>query len=199
MAFFFLRKRYRIYPNYVLRIFSLKLCVMNYIRLGVVLLLLASCGTTRVVHDYDEQQDFSVYKTFDFYPEMQSGLNELDQNRLLRVTEQTMVDRGFTKSDNPDIYINFKTTTFKEASQNSIGVGVGTGGNGVGIGVGGSIPIGRPQIFLELTVDFVDVKKDALVWQAIANKRYNPNASPNTKTYFFQAVLEKSFSKYPPE
>lgn len=161
--------------------------------------LLCACGSTYVVHDYDEKQDFSVYKTYNFYPEMNSGLSELDQKRLLSVTDLLMKNKGFTWSENPEIYVNFKSVITKEASGNSIGVGVGSGGGrGVNVGIGGNIPIGT-NTYLELTIDFVDVQKDELVWQAVAKKRFYPNASPNTKTDLFEKMVKKSLEKYPPE
>ncbi|AXT61589.1 DUF4136 domain-containing protein [Aquimarina sp. AD10] len=172
---------------------------MKYAFYLFLMLLISSCGITSTVHDYDEQQNFSVYKTYNFFPKMDSGLNELDQKRLLSITEAAMQAKGFTKSETPDIYVNFSSIITKEASNNSIGVGVGSNGGGVGIGIGGAIPIGGPRIFLELTTDFVDVKKDALVWQAVARKQFNPKDSPNAHTHFFQKVIEKSFVKYPPK
>ncbi|WP_109851147.1 DUF4136 domain-containing protein [Aquimarina sp. AU58] len=172
---------------------------MKHAGLFFFLVLLISCGVTHTIYDYDEQQDFSIYKTYAFYPEMSSGLNDLDQKRLLMVAETVMQSKGFTKSETPDIYMNFKTIINKAPSRNSIGVGVGSGSGGVSIGVGGSIPIGGPETFLELTIDFVDVKKDELVWQAIAEKRFYPNASPDARTNFFQKIIEKSLVKYPPK
>ena len=162
-------------------------------------IVLVSCGSTYVAHDYDEKQDFLAYKTYNFYPQMDSGLNDLDQKRLLEVTETAMQEIGYTKSETPDIYINFKTKTIKEPGRNSIGVGVGSGGGGVSIGIGGAIPIGGPLTFLELTTDFVDVKSNELVWQAITEKRFNPNGSPNAHKDFFTKVMKKSLAKYPPQ
>ncbi|WP_025665897.1 DUF4136 domain-containing protein [Aquimarina megaterium] len=172
---------------------------MKHAGLFFFLVLLISCGVTHTIYDYDEQQDFSIYKTYAFYPEMNSGLNDLDQKRLLMVTETVMKSKGFTKSETPDIHMNFKAIMNKTPSRNSIGVGVGSGSGGVSIGVGGSIPIGGPETFLELTIDFVDVKKDELVWQAIAERRFYPNASPDVRTNFFQKIIEKSLVKYPPK
>ncbi len=172
---------------------------MRSITFLILILLFCSCGSTYVVHDYDEEQDFSIYKTYNFYPEMDSGLSELDQKRLLLVTEPLMQTKGFTRSETPEIYINFKSVVTKEASGNTIGVGLGGGGGrGVNIGIGGNVPIGS-NTYLELTIDFVDVNKDELVWQAIAKKQFHPNASPNTKTDVFQKVIKKSLDKYPPE
>ncbi len=184
----------------MLRIFIVKLIFMRLIVFILFIIGLTSCGITNTSYDYDEQQDFLVYKTYAFYPEMNSGLSELDHKRLIQVTEKVMEVMGFVKSETPDIYINFKTTTVKAPSRNSIGVGLGGGGGGgVNIGIGGSIPIGGPETYLELTTDFVDTKRDELVWQAIAEKRFNPNGSPNAHTDFFRRIIEKSLSKYPPK
>lgn len=172
---------------------------MKYITLLLLLLLLTSCGTIYTAHDYDEKQDFLIYKSYDFYPEMDSGLNDLDQKRLLKEIEIAMQNKGLVKSETPDIFINFKTAITKKASRNSIGVGVGSGGGGIGIGVGGSIPIGGPETYLELTTDFIDVKRNELVWQAIAEKRFRSNASPDVHSAFFQKIIEKSLSEYPPK
>jgi len=163
------------------------------------LLALASCGGTYVVHDYDEQQDFSQYKTYAFFSEINSGLTELDHKRLIAVTEAAMQAKGFAKSETPDIYIDFKTAIKNGPSRNSIGVGVGSGGGGVNIGIGGAIPIGGPQTFLELTTEFLDAKKGQLIWQSIAEKRFFTNASPDGRTQFFQKIIEKSFGEFPPK
>lgn len=172
---------------------------MKPIVLFVFMVVLCSCGSTYVVHDYDEKQDFSIYTTYNFYPEMDSGLSELDQKRLLLVTESFMQAKGFTRSETPGIYINFTSKVTKEASGNTIGVGLGSGGRGgVNVGIGGNIPIGS-NTYLELTIDFVDVAKDELVWQAISKKQFRPDASPNTKTDLFQKMIKKSLDKYPPE
>lgn len=172
---------------------------MKPIPLLVLIALFCSCGSAYVVHDYDEEQDFSIYRTYNFYPEMNSGLSELDKNRLVAITDSYMQTKGFTRSGTPEIYINFKSRVTKEASGNSIGVGIGGGGgSGVNIGVGGNIPIGS-NTYLELVIDFVDTKKDALVWQASTKKQFSPNASPNTKIYIFKKIIEKSLAKFPPE
>ncbi|TPN84021.1 DUF4136 domain-containing protein [Aquimarina algicola] len=172
---------------------------MKYIGFLFLALMMVSCGSTQTVYDYDEQQDFSVYKTFAFYPEMNSGLSELDQKRLLAVTEEAMNAKGLVFSNTPDIFVNFKTERNKTSSRNSIGVGVGSGGRGVNIGIGGAIPIGGSQTYLKLTMDFVDASKDQLIWQAVSEKQFYPNASPNTRTQFFQRIVAKALAKYPPK
>ncbi len=173
---------------------------MRQIAFSLLIVLSTSCGTVNIVYDYDEQQDFASYQTYAFFPEMNSGLSDIDQKRLLSATEAAMKTKGLIKSETPDIYVNFETVFTKEASNSNLGVGLGGGGGrGVNVGVGGNIPIGGPQTYLELTFDFVDVKKDALVWQAITRKRFYTNSSPEKRTLFFQRLVEKSLAKYPPQ
>ena len=161
--------------------------------------LIYSCSPTRIVTDYDHQQNFSRFKTFDFYPEMNSGLSELDQKRVLSISESLLVSKGITRNQNADLYLNFKTILDNQSARNAIGVGVGSGGRGINIGFGGSIPVVISSTKLKITIDLIDVKKDDLVWQAIVNRKFNPNMSPNTKMHFFEEVLQKAFALFPPK
>ncbi len=160
---------------------------------------LVSCGASNLVYDYDEKQDFSTYKTYNFFPEMNLGLSDLDQKRLIEVTETIMKNKGFVKAINPDVYINFNAVTTRRASNNNVGVGIGGGSSGIGIGVGGSIPIGGPKIYMKITTDLVDVKRDELVWQVVTEKRFYPHASPQVRIEFFQKIMNKAMMGYPPE
>ena len=53
----------------------------KYLLLCILVPLLASCGATVAV-DYDVSQDFTGYKTYDFYPSIDSGLSQLDEKRI---------------------------------------------------------------------------------------------------------------------
>lgn len=171
---------------------------MRHLSFLILLLFLVACGSTNVIYDYDEQQDFGYYKTYNFFPKMHTGLGELDHKRLLQLADSTLQTLGLTKSETPDLYVNFKTALSEQPSNNSLGIGVGTGRRGINIGVGGAIPIGGPVTFMELVTDLVDVRRDELVWQAIAEKRFDSNNSPNAHKAFFQQVIARSFQKYPP-
>ena len=171
---------------------------MKYLLL-VFTITLFSCGVSNAVFDYDEQRDFTQYKTYNYFPEMQVDLNELDIKRMLKVSDSLLVQKGLTKSETPDLYINFKIRTQKTPPNNNVGIGVGGGNGGINIGLGGAIPIGGPTTFLEVTTDFIDVSEDELVWQAIVEKRFNANARGDKRIQFFQTVLQSSYVKYPPK
>lgn len=161
-------------------------------------IFLASCGAAVTV-DYDKQIDFSKYNTYNYYPTIDSGLSALDNGRIKQVTDSLMLQRGFIKSDTPQLYINFYARESLSHSQSTLGIGVGSGGGNVGVGVSGGIPIGGKTINQRLTMDFIDVEKDDLIWQAIADGDMKERANPQQKEAYYFSVIQKILSNYPPK
>lgn len=161
-------------------------------------LFLVSCGATVAV-DYDKQVDFSKYTSYNYFPTIDSGLNELDDTRIMQITDSILQESGFIKSEAPQLYINFYTKESISPSRSTIGIGVGGGGGNVGVGVGGGIPIGGNVISQQLTLDFIDVEKDALVWQAVAEGEMKERATPSQKEAYYLNVIKKILAKFPPE
>ena len=56
---------------------------MKNIRFIPLLLLIASCAPIRVTYDYERTANFSKYKTYNYYSDINSGLSDLDTKRLL--------------------------------------------------------------------------------------------------------------------
>ena len=76
---------------------------------------------------------------------------------------------------------------------------MGSGGGNVGVGVSGGIPIGGKVVDQQLTVDFIDVVKDELVWQAVAEGEMKDRATPEQKEAYYFSVIQKILKKFPPE
>ena len=171
---------------------------MKYILVAFCGAFLICCGTTVGV-DYDKQIDFGNYTTYNFYPSLDSGLNALDDKRIIRATDSLLQLRGFVKSDTPQLYINFFAKEQLTNSRNTLGVGIGSGGRNGGVGISGGSPIGGKVIEQEFTLDFIDVLKDDLVWQAVAESDYKEKAGPQQKEKHYVSILNKIFSKYPPK
>ena len=161
--------------------------------------VVSSCASTNVDYDYDKQANFNNFKTYNYLPDMQSGLSQLDLNRVMKSTDSILQSRGYIKTENPDLFINLISDRYEDASRNSIGIGIGGGGGNVGVGVGGGIPIGGRTTHQTLTVDLVDAQKDALIWQAVSDSNMNLNTNPQGRQDYFTKVMEKIFKKFPPE
>lgn len=169
---------------------------MKWLVALIVTIALASCGATVTV-DYDKEIDFSQYKTYNYYQDIESGLNNLDDNRIMFAIDSLLLQKGFVKSETPQLLINFFSKEFLSNSRNTIGIGIGGGGN-VGFGVSGGIPIGGKVINQTLTIDFIDSDKDALIWQALVNGELNEKANPQQKEDYYFGIIRKALKTFPP-
>ncbi|WP_300026033.1 DUF4136 domain-containing protein [uncultured Maribacter sp.] len=167
---------------------------------SMVLVVLASCSAARVNYDYDDQTDFTSYATYNYFSDMETGLSELDEKRLMDALDATLGEKGFMFAEEPDMFINIKSSVYRDqASGSNVGVGLGGGNRGIGGGVSIGIPVGGPKMTRQLQVDFVDSNKDMLIWQAISESPFREGDTPQEKSEKLQAVVDKIFSKYPPE
>ena len=162
-------------------------------------LLITACGGPQAVYDYDEQASFSDYSTIAIYPEIRTGLSQLDEKRLLNSVENVLRERNFAGGQNPDLYLNIYTEEYQEQSGSSLGVGVGGTGRNVGVGVSGGIPIGGPQTYLRLTFDLINVESDVLLWQAVVDSKFDFNATPEERQRKFDQIVRKALEAYPPK
>ena len=164
-----------------------------------VAVVLGACASTNVEYDYDEQANFNNFKTYNYLPDIQSGLSQLDLNRMMKATDSIMQSRGYIKSETPDLLINVVADQYEDQSRNTVGIGLGSGGGNVGVGVSGGIPIGGRQLHQTLTVDLVDANKDILIWQAVSDSNLKLRINPEEREAYFFKIMEKIFSKFPPK
>src|SRR5690606_33234777 len=149
---------------------------------------LIGCASINVNYDYDKQTDFSAYTTYNYYPDMTTGMNELDAKRLLDAIDSYIHTNGMLLAEEPEFYINIKSTLYQSPSNSSVGFGVGGGGGGVGGGVSMGIPVGQANMDRRIQFDFVDRQKDAMFWQAISESSFNRNSSREAKEINFKNV-----------
>ncbi|MEM9144135.1 MAG: DUF4136 domain-containing protein [Bacteroidota bacterium] len=160
--------------------------------------LFISCQAIRVDYDYDEKTNFSDYTTFNYYPDMDTGLSELDTRRLLGVLDIALKAKGLVYSEEPDFLINISSDTYQSQQNSAVGVGVGGTGRNLGGGVNIGVPIGGRSLERQIQFDFVDTRKDMLFWQAISESAFREKASPEEREQNLREIVEKVFSKYPP-
>ena len=159
---------------------------------------LVSCSSIKVNYDYDPDTDFSGYLTYNYFTDMDTGLNNLDTNRLIDAIDAVMQQKGIKLSEEPEFLINIQSQSFYNPQSSSVGVGVGGTGGDVGGGVSVGIPIGSRSLERELVFDFVDVQKNQLFWQCVSSSNYNENSSPEVKERKINEIVAKVFSQYPP-
>lgn len=163
-------------------------------------LVLAACGSTYVEYDYDKSVSFQKYTAYQYDFSEASGLSEFDEKRFVKYTDSLLQSRGFTRTDNNDIFIKFVASEFETASRNTLGVGLGSGGGNVGVGVSGGIPIGGREMHQQMITTFYEARKgQKTIWEAISESDLKVKATPLQRDAHYKKLVEKIFSKYPPK
>lgn len=163
-------------------------------------ILLTSCASVQVNHDYEKTTDFSQYKTYNYYANLETGLSQLDEKRLLDVLDEIMASKGYTLSQEPDFFVDVKSSEYMEPSRSNVGVGIGGTGGNVGGGVSIGFPVGQNNYNRQILFEFIDEdNKTGLFWQAVADSNYSPNATPEKREALFRTIVTKVLEKFPPE
>ncbi|WP_299115397.1 DUF4136 domain-containing protein [uncultured Winogradskyella sp.] len=172
---------------------------MKTLKYFFLLLLVTSCGTV-VNYDYEKSTDFTKYKTYNYFDDMQTGLSQLDNKRIMTAIDAKLSAMGLTRSDNPDFFIDIQSQDVMNRNNSSVGVGAGGGGRGGFGGVSVGIPLGGNQNTRQIIIDFVDKSQnEKLFWQAVSESTYRPNASPEKREATFAKLIDKIFAGYPPK
>lgn len=164
-----------------------------------VICTVVSCAPIYVSYDYDKNVDITTYKTYQYFGDIKTGLNELDTKRLLDALDEKLKANGLTISDTPDFLIDIKSIEYQNPQRQTVGVGVGGGNGNAGGGISIGLPIGQPQTTREIIFDFVDAKNKQLFWQAKSEAGFSTRSAPSEKKERLKAIVEKVFKKYPPD
>ena len=164
----------------------------------IALIFLTDCQSVRVVTDYDKVAPFKSYKTFGFHKEGvdRSEISDLDKRRILKAIETTLLEKGFTKSDTPDLLVNFFT---KEKQQVNI---YNNNFNSFGWGMGWGPYFGSQYNVSNSTqgtlyIDLIDTNRKELIWQGIG--RGNLTTSVKHKDERINTFVASILEGYPPE
>lgn len=154
--------------------------------------MVTSCSTVRVTYDFDRATDFNVYKTYNFH---QKGIdklevNDLDKRRIISTIEAQMAAKGFTKSSNPDLYINVLASSKEKVNID----------NGYYGGYWG--PYYGPSRVYQYTsgtiiIDIVDDKRNILIWQGAGSGLDVSNLE--SKADQIPKAIEEILKNFPPK
>ena len=177
----------------------------------LMLLFLSSCSSVRVLSDYDKEANFGTYKSYAFYKTGidKAQVSDLDKKRILRAIEAEMTNRGFVKSENPDLLVAIFTKEKEEVDvfNNNLGWGWGGWGWGPGFGWGwgpgwGGAGWGGSQVSTRtegsLYIDLVDAKTKELVWQGKGVGNLGNISNIEKKEARIREFVSEILMQYPP-
>ena len=177
---------------------------MKKILLLPLLLVLSSCSSLKVTHDYDSQADFTKYKTFAFSEDaMKLPVGDLNRDRILKAVETEMTAKGFTKSDAPDVLIDIHVKAEEKVDATATTTGSGYRGGYYGrYGYGGGFSTTQINYneYIEgtLFVNMVDKGTEKIVWQGRATKTIDEDVSAQKREQNINYAVKQIFIKYPP-
>lgn len=163
---------------------------------------LSSCSSVNVNADYDMNATFEGYKTYAYN---KTGIDkveisDLDKKRILHSIDESMATKGFTKSENPDVLINFFTKEREQVSVNQFNAGWGYGwGWGWGWNPwmwGGNTTVSS-HTEGTLTIDIIDARKKELIWQGTGEGILAKSAEKKDEK--IKEFVSKILEQYPPK
>ncbi|HEX9979675.1 MAG TPA: DUF4136 domain-containing protein [Flavobacterium sp.] len=165
----------------------------------LLIFVMGACSSVRVANDYDKKTDFSKYKTYAFLKDGvdKVEISDLDKKRILRSIEEAMTAKGFTKSENPDLLINFFTKSTEQVNVNQFNNGWGYG---YGIGWSPWIWGGHTSVYSNtegtLFIDLIDASRKELVWQGEGTGILTQNTGEKDER--IREFVTKVLAQYPP-
>lgn len=172
---------------------------MKIVKLIVLLFCISSCAPIYVTYDYDKKKDFSKFKTYNYYSNIETDLNEFDNVRIMNALDDVMQQKGLKLSSKPDFYIDIQSVEYNPVRQNTVGVGLGGGGRNVGGGISIGLPIGKQQTNRQFVFEFIEEGGVGLFWKAVSESKFNVEETPEKKEALIEAIVLKMMEKYPPK
>jgi len=167
--------------------------IKKIILIGLIISLYG-CGP-KVYIDYDTKVDFEKYQTYNFYDPSNTGLNQLDNDRVMSAIEKELDSIDKAQKLIPDFSIEFFVEKFVKNNPHNVGVSLG----GRAGGVGGNVPVNSEKEMIALTINFADALTDELFWQAVVEAEYDTDMKPSEKKVFYQELVEEALTNFPPD
>ncbi|ARV16659.1 DUF4136 domain-containing protein [Polaribacter sp. SA4-12] len=163
------------------------------------LLIFVSCSSSKVVVDYDDKTDFSIFKTFDFYEDNGESLNDFDINRISDAILQNLKTVGLQQDIKPDFFIYFDAKISEKQNNNTIGIGIGSASRNGGIGVSGGIPIGGEKLIEDISIRFIAATSNELFWEGSLSSSIKKKRTPEKRKLYITEVIAEILQNYPPK
>ncbi len=166
----------------------------------LVLFQVIGFGQVKVSFDYDKKVDFAQFKSYEFTPSVeQLPINDLNRKRIITAVEYELTQKGFQKSDTPDVMIDIKIAV---AIKQSATATTDWYGSAYRYRWGPSFTTTNINVdeYIEGTIfiDMIDKENSRLVWQGRGIGTINENVNAEKREKRIKKSIAKIFNKYPP-
>lgn len=181
---------------------------ISLIGVFALVLLASGCSSSNIRSDYDHSADFGSYTTYNFIegagPEDGNYQSFFSQYMVEAITIE-MENRGYTKSDDPDLLVNFNAILQEKTSVRTTPASPTMGGyygyrgsyydpwGGYGYGTETHVSQYTEGTF---NIDLIDNKKHQLIWEGVGKGRVSQKDLENLREGVMEGVPE-FFALYP--
>jgi len=166
----------------------------------IVCLLVSSCASTiKVDTDYDPENDFSGYQSYDWHDEV-SAPNQIVEDRMRNAIELALKANAYVRVESgaaPDFLVSFSAVSGRAIRSDSISTGMGYRRRGWGVGVSTTNRI-REYTQGTLVIDIIEPGSKYLLWRGVSVQSLDANRSAEEKTQEVNAVAAAILGKFPP-
>ena len=161
-----------------------------------------------VSYNFDQQADFTKYKTYTWVQLKDAEqINPLTAQQLTAAIEKQLALKGLTKAtgDQADLAVAYQVAVSKEKQAQTWdtgGYGAGWGPRYYGgyYGGGGMSTTTTSTIFIgSVALDMYDSASKNLVWRSLASKQIDTKASPEKRDKNLNKGAAKMLKNFPPK
>jgi hypothetical protein len=171
---------------------------LKFAPLLLLVLIITSCSTVRVVSDYDREANFDQYSSYAFYkPGIDKAeISDLDKKRILRAIDAELSAKGLNKGESPDLLVSIFTKERERVDVYNNNFGWGWGWNPWWYGGWGNTVSTSTEG--SLYVDLIDTKTNELVWQGVGTARLITSGNIDKKEERIREIVREIMMQYPP-
>jgi hypothetical protein len=164
------------------------------------------CRTVSVSADWDQNHDFSGYRTFGWLHAQQPETgdfridNPLVDKRIREAIDKTLQARGYEKvgDTGADFLVGYHLDVEKRLDVQTMNTYYGYGRHGRWGGVG------YPQTYVNeyeqgsLVIDVADTSRRELVWRGTGTRRVSQSSSPEKSSQVTDKAVAEILARFPP-
>ena len=176
---------------------------------AAVLMTAAVAGAQDVGYNYDQQADFTKFKSYKWV-KVEGGqpIDDITDSQIRAAIDKQMAIKGLSKTDadTADLLLAYQVATNTEKQlttwNTGYGMGPGWGGRWYGgyYGGGGMTTATTSTIRIgTLALDMYDAQGKKLVWRGMASKQIDPKAKPEKRQKNLEKGAAKLLKGFPPK
>ncbi len=182
--------------------------ISRLLGVAAALVLLSGCSSSNLRSDYDRSADFGSYTTYNFIENAGprgGNYQSFFAQYMVEAIEIEMEQRGYTKADDPDLWVNFNGILQEKTSVRTTPASPPMGGyygyRGGYYNTWGGYGYGTETHVSQYTegtfnIDIIDNEKDQLIWEAVGKGRVSQKDLENLREGVMEGV-PKYFALYP--